>query len=249
MLLELKNDIVYGPVQSRRLGPSLGINILPGTEKACTFNCLYCQYGWTDFSAMDGLVFPTVQKVLDRIECVLQSLCKKPKYITLSGNGEPTLHQQFPDIVDGITQLRDRFVPSAKTAILSNSTRVNDPHIRAALSKLDVRIMKLDAGSDETFQIYNNPCPGIILDDIVDGLSSLRDVTIQSLFTEGSSGNFNEANISSWIKKIKQISPLSVQIYTLDRGYPSGAISKLEVSELVQIKHHLEAADIHSEVY
>lgn len=236
MLLELQKGIVYGPVQSRRLGRSLGINILAPGVKVCTFNCLYCQYGWTDFSNIKNVPFPPVQKIIDGVERALESLPIPPAYITFSGNGEPTLHPRFPKIVDRVTRLRDRYAPSAKTAILSNSYRVHDASVREALGKLDVRIMKLDAGRAGTFKTYNKPHPGIFFLDIIQGLCSLEDVTIQALFAGGRLGNFKVKHLSEWIQKLERIKPIDVHVYTLDRGCPSDAIVKLEKSDLEQIK-------------
>ena len=146
-------------------------------------------------------------------------------------------------------QLRDRYAPSSRTAILSNSTRVQDPAIRTALKRLDVKIMKLDAGTEKTFKAYNRPCTDIILDEIIQGLSSLEGVTIQSLFTKGPSGNFEDSDISEWIESINRISPICVQIYSLDRGVPSDAIGKLNKDELFLIRSRLQNENIHSEVY
>lgn len=249
MLLELQKGIVYGPVQSRRLGRSLGINILPPGVKVCTFNCLYCQYGWTDFSNIKNVPFPPVQKIIDAVGKALESLPMPPAYVTFSGNGEPTLHPQFSKIVDGVTQLKDGYAPSAKTAILSNSSRVHDPSVREALGKLDVRIMKLDAGRARTFKTYNKPYPGIFFFDIIQGLCSLEDVTIQALFTGGRLGNFKVKHLSEWIQKLERIKPIDVQVYTLDRGCPSDAIVKREKSDLEQIKRKGELHGIPISVF
>jgi wyosine [tRNA(Phe)-imidazoG37] synthetase (radical SAM superfamily) len=244
MLLELKNEIIYGPVQSRRLGSSLGINILPGGHKVCTFNCLYCQYGWTDYSLIHNLIFPTVANVFEAVEKALQTLSPSPGYITFSGNGEPTLHPEFHRIVDEVIKLRDRYAPSSKTAILSNSTTAHDPAIRDSLEKLDVRIMKLDSGCEETLAQYNQPYSDIILDNIVEGLNNLNDVSIQALFTGGKLGNSNEKNISAWIKNLKQINPIDIHVYTLDRDCPSDAIAKLNTDAL----HHIRARCVNENI-
>jgi wyosine [tRNA(Phe)-imidazoG37] synthetase (radical SAM superfamily) len=236
MLLELQQDIIYGPVQSRRLGSSLGINLLPTGMKVCTFNCVYCQYGWTDYALLKNAPFPSVDDVLHAVEEALQALPESPSYITFSGNGEPTLHPQFPEIVEGVKDLRDRLAPSAKTAILSNSSRVSNKTVCEALEQLDVRIMKLDAGRVKTFETYNQPFQGIFLDDIIDSLSCLDHVTVQALFTGGKLGNFRTKHLSEWIEKLKRIKPVDVHVYTLDRDCPSDAITKLTWGDLQQIQ-------------
>ena len=244
MLLELQKNVIYGPVQSRRLGRSLGVNVLPAGIKVCTFDCLYCQYGWTRFHGNTfgpNVLFPSVSDVLDAVKTTLESLAPPPAYITFSGNGEPTLHPDFPHIVQGITKLRDRFSPGAKTAILSNATTVSDPAVRDALANLDIRIMKFECGTSETFKTYNRPCRGIDFDEVIDGLASLPDVTIQALFTSGPSGNYRPEDVEAWMAKLKKIAPAFVQLYTLDRGTPSRSIFSLTKQELLAIKTLVES--------
>jgi wyosine [tRNA(Phe)-imidazoG37] synthetase (radical SAM superfamily) len=252
MLLELKKEIIYGPVRSRRLGASLGLNILPGGSKYCSFNCVYCQYGWTDYDGMRKTGrkdLPSREQVKDALCAALQSLPSPPAYVTLSGNGEATLHPDFPGIVDDIIEVRNRLSPAAKTAILSNSTRVSAPPVRDALRKLDVRIMKLDAGSQEMLSRYNQPMPGIRIDRIVDGLAKLGDVTIQSLFTGGPAGNSAPAEIECWLQQLERIRPIDVQIYTLDRGYPSEGILPLTREEMETILRAARAQGIAAHVF
>jgi len=253
MLLELKKEIIYGPVRSRRLGPSLGVNVLPGNSKYCTFNCVYCQYGWTDFERMRRTGrndFPSRDQVKEAIEAALLRLAPAPPaYITLSGNGEATLHPEFTGIVADMIEIRDRLSPNSQTAILSNSTRVGNARIREALARLDVRIMKLDAGSQQMLSRYNQPMPGIRLDRIVDGLAKLGRVTIQSLFTAGSAGNFSDDEVECWLRQLEKIQPVAVQVYSLDRGYPSEGISPLTTMQLESIRDAARARDIHAEVF
>ena len=252
MLLELQTNVIYGPIQSRRLGRSLGVNILPPRMKVCSFNCLYCQYGWTGIHRMDGgsdIPFPSVSEILKSLEETLASLSPPPAYITFSGNGEPTLHPDFGKIVDGVIEVRDRLLSSSKTAILSNSTRVSDSAVRKALSKLDARIMKFECGAEESFCKYNQPCQGVRLDGVIAGLTQLGDVTIQALFTKGSAGNFDDKNLRLWLAKVRQIGPVLVQLYTLDRGTPSRKIYPLHREELNGIKTQLEAENIRAEFY
>lgn len=252
MLLELQKDIIYGPVQSRRLGSSLGLNILPSGEKFCTFNCLYCQYGWhqcVETAKLNEDIFPTVSEILDALEGTLKELTQPLRYITFSGNGEASLHPDFDDIVTGLIILRNRYAPRVKTAILSNSSLVGNPDIRKTIDRLDEPIMKLDAGCPETFETYNRPAKDIALEQIVSGLSALKKVTIQALFSKGSSGNDTQKNLAAWVSQLKRISPQFVQIYTLDRSSPSGAISKLEKTELQRIRSLVQDENIPAKVF
>lgn len=252
MLLALQKNIVYGPVNSRRLGRSLGINILPKGKKICTFNCLYCQYGWTEYDKVKCVrdeEFPCKEDIAAAVEDALGNIGEPPAYLTFSGNGEATLHPDFPEIVDAIIKLRDKSTPGSRTAILSNSTRLDDTDIRKALEKLDVRIMKLDAGSQSILTAYNDPMEGIGIDTITEGLAALKNVTIQSLFTSGPLGNYSKSSIKDWVARLKRINPFSVQLYSLDRGTPSLSISRLEPGELNKIKILLKNENIISEVF
>jgi len=254
MLLDLQADIIYGPVRSRRLGRSLGINILPAERKVCSFDCLYCQYGFSQGKTMEeagkgGHGLPTVTEVLSAVEQAMLNLSPPAAYLTFSGNGEATLHPGFKEIVIGLREIRDRLSPGSKTAILSNSTTVNDPLIREALALLDVRIMKLDAGTEEMFAGYNRPAKGITLEDTVAGLAALEDVTIQSLFTRGAEGNFTPEHLNAWIQQIKKISPLFVQLYSLDRESPTTSLIPVDKSELLHIQSLLEKENIASGVF
>ena len=249
MLLELQSTIIYGPIQSRRIGSSLGVNVLPPKVKTCSFDCLYCQYGWTDFALVETAEYPKPEEVRKALETALEELKEPPRWITFSGNGEPTLHPEFDHIVDIVIAVRDERAPSSGTAILSNSTMVHRPEIRKALAKLDLRIMKLDAGTPEMFASYSRPAPGFTFDRLLEGLAALDDVTIQSLFTKGTSGNFSEENIAAWIGCLKSIDPVMVQIYSLDRGFPSREIEKLTPGELEGIERRLKEEGIPAQAF
>jgi wyosine [tRNA(Phe)-imidazoG37] synthetase (radical SAM superfamily) len=252
MLLALKKDIIYGPVNSRRLGRSLGLNILPGNKKACPFDCVYCQYGWTEHhtTRIEGsLRLPSVEEVKKALETALIDLKEPPAFITFSGNGEPTLHPDFDAVVKGVISVRDRLAPVAQTAILSNSALVWEKSIQESLGRLDVRIMKLDCGSPLFFERYNQPCAGVDLDRITQGLEELENVTIQALFTSGESGNLETQNIQEWIERLKRIRPRAVQLYTLDRDYPDQTLKHATKEELSQVREKVKKAGIPAEVY
>ena len=252
MLLELKTSVVYGPVASRRLGRSLGINVLPPGQKVCSFNCAYCQYGWTDprsLTAGPSSGFPIAAEVRRCLEAALQALPSPPAYVTFSGHGEATLHPRFGELVDVVTEVRDRQSPSSRTAILSNSSTVRDPDVRASLGRLDVRIMKLDAGREATFRRFNGPLEELTLADIVEGLRLLPDVTIQTLFAAGRDGNADEAKVAAWLERLAEINPSFVQIYTLARSAPSDHLAPVGRGELLHIRDRVRAAGILAEVF
>lgn len=252
MLLDLKKDIIYGPVRSRRLGRSLGLNILPGNKKACPFDCVYCQYGWTGHhSTRIGSSFrlPRVEEVKKALETALINLEEPPAFITFSGNGEPTLHPDFDAVVEGVISVRNRLAPTAQTAILSNSALVWEKSIRESLAKLDSRIMKLDCGSPLVFERYNQPCKGVDLDLITEGLAQLEEVTIQALFTSGESGNLGIQNIEEWIERLKRIRPRAVQLYTLDRDYPDRTLTYATREELSRVAEKVKKAGFRAKVY
>ena len=252
MILELKKEIIYGPVNSRRLGRSLGINILPPARKVCPFNCVYCQYGWTETHVARADIIPelpSVTAVRSALKKALTELPTPPAYITFSGNGEPTLHPEFDRMVGEVIALRDRLAPDAKTAILSNSALVSDPLTRTSLTQLDMRIMKLDCGSRETFLKYNQPCPGVDIDAITEGLIQLSGVYIQTLAAAGERGNLDPENIEKWIKRLKRINPLSVQLYTLDRGYPSNQLRPANNEDLNRIQEQAQKEGIAIDVF
>ncbi|MDI6808663.1 MAG: radical SAM protein [Candidatus Eisenbacteria bacterium] len=240
--IPLQSGIVYGPVNSRRLGKSLGLNILPDSYKFCTFDCVYCQYGWTHVHSLDAgekageLPSPgEIDLALTRAMEELVGKKTRVDYITFSGNGESTLHPKFPEAVEIARHLRDRYVPEAKLAILSNSSTANRKDVRKALGRLDVRIMKLDAGSAEIIRKLNRPSEGIEFEAIVEGLKTLKSVTIQSLFVDGQFGNSGQREVEKWLAALEEIAPIEVQIYTLDRAPASDKVIAIDRKRLEAI--------------
>jgi len=234
----LQTDIIYGPVNSRRLGRSLGVNILPTSRKACTFNCLYCQYGWTYFqydrSQAGDIELPTPAAVAAALEKTLPEVSRLDA-ITLAGNGEPTLHPAFERIAHDTARLRDSYQSGVPVCILSNSSTVDDPAVRAGLEAVDRKIMKLDAGIEETFQLVNRPRTGITLDKIVEGLVLIRPLEIQALFFDGPVSNAGNGEVAAWIELLLKIDPVAVQIYTLDRVPAEAKLSALSRERLEEI--------------
>jgi len=252
MLLSPQRGIVYGPVRSRRLGRSLGINLLPAGRKVCNFDCAYCQYGWTDpaqLAATTVADYPDVEAVLRAVAAALEGLAEPPAYLTFSGNGEPTLHPRFGEIVTSVNALRDRLAPGARTALLSNSSRVAEPAVREALAALDQRIMKLDAGTEAGFRRINGPLGGLTLETVVEGLRLLADVTLQTLLVDGPDGNLEARELDAWLARVATIRPRAVQLYTLDRAAPSDGIEPATREQLHAIGGRLGALGVPAQVF
>jgi wyosine [tRNA(Phe)-imidazoG37] synthetase (radical SAM superfamily) len=218
--IPLRRSIIYGPVSSRRLGQSLGLNISPLSYKFCSFNCVYCQYGWTAIHSLDttGRLedFPTPKAFSKALETALQEATIIDN-ITFSGNGEPTLHPQFEELVDIAEELKEKYRPQTRIGILSNASTVSDDNVSRALAKLDFRVMKLDAGDLGTFGRINRPCQGVSYDNIVHSLKSLGDITLQTMFVAGEIQNIDHQEIENWIQRVGEIHPLKSQIYSLHR--------------------------------
>ena len=201
--IALQPGIIYGPILSRRLGRSLGINLLPANRKVCSFDCIYCQYGCTNDLVLNPIrsTLPKPPEVFAAVEAAL----KKPRnidYLTFSGNGEPTIHPDFPEIVRGVLAIKNKLRPEAKLAILSNSSRVNDPEVAAALRLFDAPIMKLDAGDQETFSAINRPVSSLKIDEIVSGLQRLPILVIQSVLVNGEITNVRGEAFERWAERL-----------------------------------------------
>jgi wyosine [tRNA(Phe)-imidazoG37] synthetase (radical SAM superfamily) len=216
MPIPLQSSIVYGPVNSRRLGASLGVNVLPAGMKTCNFNCPYCQYGWTPTGAADE-DWPTPGRIARAVENALAKNWRVDR-ITLAGNGEPTLHPEFGEVVDHLRNVRRRLAPAARLAILSNAATASDPAVAAALGRLDERYMKLDAGDDATLRRLN--ASTVPIESIVTSLAGLDGIVLQSMFTrddEGRVDNTTEEAVSAWLDCVRRIKPRAVHVYTIDR--------------------------------
>lgn len=255
----LFNEIVFGPVRSRRFGVSLGINLLPLNIKVCSFNCIYCECGLTPESpGLHGKGFfsrETIQHTMDKRFADLKEKGIQPDNITFAGNGEPTLHPEFPHIIDDTIACRNKYFPDAKITVLSNATTLNDAMIDKALLKVDNNVLKLDAGTDEYMQLINNPPGNIKLNEIVENLKRFNgNLVIQSLFLRGNmNGKYfdsgSEENISKWLRYIKEISPRLVMIYSIDRATPVTGLEKISHQELSRIASRVNEAGINTEVY
>ncbi len=240
-VLDLQRDIIYGPIDSRRLGRSLGINLLPTTRKMCTFDCIYCQYGSAKPESPGGEEgwFPSPENVLQKVE---EAISQEPRldYLTFSGNGEPTLHPHFVEIVAEVRRLRDRLCPRVRLAILSNSSQVSRAQIRKAIEQMDDPIMKLDAGDPSTFARINRPLSGVEFKEIIAGLQAMPRLIIQSLIIAGPVQNGSGEAHEAWVTVIGQLSPERVQIYSTDRPVAAAGVQRVSKEVLEQLARRAE---------
>ncbi len=251
----LFDKIVFGPVKSRRLGISLGINLLPVNRKVCNFNCVYCECGCTYDSDPGSQDLPTRKEVYDALEGKLSSMKEVPDVITYAGNGEPTLHPEFAGIIDDSIILRDKYCPDAKIAVLSNSTAISKPHVKKALLKADQNILKLDSAFDHTIQTHNQPLVNVKVDKLVRDLKGFNGhLIIQTLFVRGTYNgkridNTTDMEIKAWLETIRKIKPSEVMVYTISRDTPGeGKLSKVPVEELKHIASLVNKLGIKTQV-
>ena len=254
----LFDKIIFGPVKSRRLGVSLGINLLPVKRKICNFNCIYCECGWTRdiekaFSHLPGR--EDVYEALDLKLSAMKAKSQAPDVITYAGNGEPTLHPDFPGIIDDSIILRDKYFPKAKIAVLSNSSTITNPLIKAALLKVDMNILKLDSAFDSTVKIHNQSGININVEELIKNMVRFKGkLIIQTLFLRGMYNgqvidNTTPVEIIAWLKAIERIKPSEVMIYTISRDTPEGGqLKKIPVRELKGIAALVESLGIKTQV-
>ncbi len=254
----LFDEIIFGPVKSRRLGISLGINLLPTKRKICNFNCVYCECGLTMDIEKAISHLPSRKEVSEALQLKLSKLkteCSPPDVITFAGNGEPTLHPDFPGIIDDSIILRDKYFPQTKIAVLSNSTTINNQLIRAALLKVDMNILKLDSAFDSTIKLHNQPRINIKVKELIDNLAGFNGkLIIQTLFLRGKYNgsvidNTTPAEITAWLQAIEKIKPSEVMIYTISRDTPEGGqLNKVPVTELKRIAALVKKIGIKTQV-
>jgi wyosine [tRNA(Phe)-imidazoG37] synthetase (radical SAM superfamily) len=254
----LFDSIVFGPVRSRRLGVSLGINLLPVDRKVCSFDCIYCECGWTTCGVGPSAKLPSRSEVRDALREKLSAMKEKgagPDVITYAGNGEPTMHHEFSGIIEDSIALRDEFFPSAKISVLSNGSTLHRKAVREALKKVDMNILKLDSAIPETVKKLNQPRGRYDPADLERYAGDFDGrFIIQSLFVRGKYhgeviDNATAAEVDAWITVIGRLRPQSVMIYTIDRDTPLGNdLKKVPVTELKAIAARVNALGIPASV-
>ncbi len=251
-MTSLYDNIIFGPVRSRRLGLSLGVNLLPIDSKLCSFDCIYCECGWNDehpgkrrFNARED-----VSAMLDATLEKMVAAGTPPDVITFAGNGEPTLHPDFELIIEDTIALRDKHCPAAKVSVLSNATQIHRDDVRRALLRVDNNILKLDSAFDSTVQLVNKPQGAYTVARTVELLKKFEGkLIVQTMFLRGEYlsqriDNTTEEEVSAWLKLIEEIAPKQVMVYSLDRDTPCQTLEKVEKDELRAIAARVEALGI-----
>ena len=245
--MDLQKAIVYGPVQSRRLGRSLGINLTPAGRETCNYNCAYCQYGWTAFPAKGE--FPRPCDVIEALDRALQQNADVDS-ITVAGNGEPTLHPGFAPIAEGMYHVRNRRAPKAKLTLLSNGSTLDRLDIVYSLPRFDVRCMKLDAGDATTYRLMN--AGSVSLGRLIAGLRSVGHLTLQSMFVRDAHGvidNTRPRAVDAWIEAVDRVRPESVDLYTLARPPARGTLQAVPSAALDAIAARVDAIGVRARVF
>ena len=233
------DEIVFGPIFSRRLGSSLGVNLLPSVGKLCNFDCVYCECGWNKDGRGDGRFpqLPDIEKALEEKMAKASAEGVGVDSITFSGNGEPTMHPDFPKVIDVTLRLRDRYFPDAKVSVLSNATLVGRKEIADALMRVDNPILKIDASSDELVRKINKPVGSYSLAEIVDNLRKFEGrFILQTMFLR--SPDFDTAApeaLGRWMDIVRELKPREVMVYTIDRETPDQALGKYTVDEMTEM--------------
>ena len=243
---------IFGPVHSRRLGVSLGVNLMPADGKLCSFDCVYCECGFNKPSH-SGSKRPSREQVKTDLEKQLQKMVEEgrlPDVITFAGNGEPTLHPDFAGIIDDTIALRDRYCPQAKVSVLSNATMAFKPDVRDALLKVDNNILKLDTVDPDFIQLVDRPVGKFDVNKTIDGLAALHgEVIVQTMFLKGKYqgrdvDNTGDYYVTPWLKALEKIKPEAVMVYTIDRETPAHELLKATPAELDAIVARIKALGI-----
>ena len=230
----LREKTVFGPIFSRRLGSSLGINLLPQEGKLCNFDCIYCECGWNADGRGDTRL-PSAADVQEALETKLQACLASATpidSITFSGDGEPTLNPEFPAIIDLTLALRDRYYPAAKVSVLSNATRAGEEAVFQALRKVDNAILKLDAPTDELAALVNRPAKGYHVQDVVKAMERFQgQFVMQTIFLKGP-GWESAQWVDGWMEIALRLRPREVMVYTIDRETPMKGLEKYTETEM-----------------
>ena len=230
------DDIVFGPIRSRRLGSSLGVNILPAHGKMCNFDCVYCECGWNK-DGVEDKVYPRYADVAAALEKRLSELSGQGvpvDSITFSGNGEPTMNPDFAQIVDQTIRLRDRFYPQAKVSVLSNATLLDREDVLNALMKIDNPIMKIDASSQHLVEKINKPVGAYKLDAVLENLKKFDgNFILQTMFLKSQEfDTLSQEALNAWMDIVRMLKPRQVMVYTIDRETPDKTLMKYSVEQM-----------------
>ncbi|MFI3281961.1 MAG: radical SAM protein [Rikenellaceae bacterium] len=249
----LFNEIIFGPVRSRRLGISLGVNLLPSFSKICNFDCIYCECGWNaDNRGNEGFNSPKeVYNALSERLAQMKADSELPDVITFAGNGEPTLNPHFEQIISDTLTLRDKFAPNAKVSVLSNATMLDRESVVRALKRVDNNILKLDSAIETTAVVMNNPqSSNYSVRRVIEQMKSFGgELIVQTMFLRGSIDgtpidNTTPDEVDAWLAAIKEISPKQVMVYSIDRDTPCDTISKVSREELISIAQRVKELGI-----
>ncbi|MCQ2182566.1 MAG: radical SAM protein [Bacteroidales bacterium] len=235
----IREETVFGPIRSRRLGNSLGINLLPTKGKICNFDCIYCECGWNK-DGRDDTRLPSAAQVRSALEDKLAELMlsgARLDAITFSGDGEGTLNPEFPRIIDDTLMLRDAFFPDAKVTVLSNATTVNDPKVFTALTKVDNPIMKIDAPTNELIAKINNPAPGYDLRRTIEGLKKFNgNFILQTMFLKSPDFDSSDpVSLNAWMDIVRELRPREIMVYTIDRATPMEGLVKFSAERMQEL--------------
>ena len=243
---------IFGPVHSRRLGISLGINLLPADGKVCSFDCIYCECGVNE-DHRPSLPLPTREEVAEKLEQKLQAMVEEqqlPDVLTFAGNGEPTCHPHFAEIIADTIRLRNQYCPKAKVSVLSNSTMIHRQAVHDALMLVDNNILKLDTIDPIYINKVDHPNGTYDVNTIIERMKAFNGhLIIQTMFMRGecngeSVDNTGEAYVAPWLEAVKDIKPRQVMIYTIDRETPTQGLLKATHEQLDQIRDRVIAAGI-----
>lgn len=236
------DDIVFGPIRSRRLGSSLGVNILPSKGKLCNFDCVYCECGWNRDGVSDRK-FPTLAEVEEALESKISTLAADGvpvDSITFSGNGEPTVNPDFPEIIDVVLRLRDRFYPSAKVSVLSNATMLDRNEVFEALRKVDNPILKIDAPNDALVTMINKPQGSYRLENVVARMAEFKgDFVLQTMFLRSPDFDLGQT-VEDWRNIVRRLKPRETMVYTIDRETPDKTLQKYTVEQMTEFVKPLQ---------
>lgn len=244
MVTILFHSTIFGPIHSRRLGNSLGVNLSPNDGKICTFDCIYCEAGYNAQGA-GTTGFPKRENVMRQLDEKLASMKDAGEsldVITFSGNGEPTIHPDFAGIIDDTIELRNKYFPKVKISVLSNSTRLNDENVVAALKKVDNNILKLDSAITETIRLIDQPnSPSFTSEQVINQISQFNgQCIVQTMMLRGfhdghTIDNTTEPEINALLDAYKRIKPIEVMLYSIDRKTPEERLEKVSIGELNKI--------------